>query len=143
MPPGRSMKPVVKPKDLKGTIRRMFSYVGRDKSKLAAVFVCIAVSAVISAVGTYMLKDIIDGYIRPLIGRENPDFGGLLYILSVLALMYLVSAIAAYINSLLMMKFISLPPAPLKPEVYLHHVQHRRSFRNPMCSHKSICRYLP
>ena len=83
MPPGRSMKPVIKPKDLKGTIRRMFSYVGRDKSKLAAVFVCIAVSAVISAVGTYMLKDIIDGYIRPLIGLENPDFGSLLYILAI------------------------------------------------------------
>ena len=120
MPPGRSMKPVVKPKDLKGTIRRMFSYVGRDKSKLAAVFVCIAVSAVISAVGTYMLKDIIDGYIRPLIGLENPDFGGLLYILAILALMYLVSAAATFINNRLTMKISTGTMNRIRKDLFDH-----------------------
>ena len=120
MPPGRNMRPMAKPKDLKGTIRRMFSYVGRDKYRLIAVFICIAVSAVISAVGTYMLKDIIDGYIRPLIGRENPDFGGLLYILSVLALMYLVSAIAAYINSRLMMKISTGTMNRIRKDLFDH-----------------------
>ena len=120
MPPGRNMRPMAKPKDLKGTIRRMFSYVGKDKYRLIAVFICIAVSAVISAVGTYMLKDIIDGYIRPLIGRENPDFGGLLYILSVLALMYLVSAIAAYINSRLMMKISTGTMNRIRKDLFDH-----------------------
>ena len=97
MPPGRNMKPVVKPKDLKGTIRRLFNYIGKDIRKLIVVLACIALSAVISAVGTYMLKDIIDSYIRPLIGLESPDFGGLMYILSILAFMYLVSAISTFI----------------------------------------------
>ncbi|MBQ6232402.1 MAG: ABC transporter ATP-binding protein [Clostridia bacterium] len=120
MPPGRNMRPMAKPKDLKGTIRRMFSYVGKDKYRLIAVFICIAVSAVISAVGTYMLKDIIDGYIRPLIGLENPDFGGLLYILSVLALMYLVSAIAAYINSRLMMKISTGTMNRIRKDLFDH-----------------------
>ena len=120
MPPGRSMKPVMKPKDLKGTIRRMFGYIGRDKAKLDAIFACIAFSAVISAVGTYMLRDIIDDYIRPLIGLESPDFGGLLYILSVLALMYLLSAISTFINNRLTMKISTGTMNRIRKELFDH-----------------------
>ncbi len=114
------MRPTVKPKDLKGTIRRMFSYVGKDRNKLIAVFICIAFSAVISAVGTYMLKDIIDSYIRPLIGLENPDFGGLLYILSILAFMYLTSSVAVYINNRLTMKISTGTMNRIRKELFDH-----------------------
>ncbi len=120
MPPGRNMRPGAKPKDLKGTIRRMFSYVGKDKNKLIAVFFCIAFSAVVSAVGTYMLRDIIDDYIRPLIGLENPDFGGLLYILSVLALMYLLSAVSTFINNRLTMKISTGTMNRIRKELFDH-----------------------
>ncbi len=120
MPPARNMRPVAKPKDLKGTIRRMFSYVGKDRYKLIAVLVCIAVSAVISALGTYMLKDIIDSYIRPLIGQDSPDFSGLAYILSVLALMYLTSAAATYINNRLTMKISTGTMNRIRKELFDH-----------------------
>ena len=120
MPPARNMRPTAKPKDLKGTVRRMMSYVGKDKYRLIAVLVCIAVSAVISAVGTYMLKDIIDGYIRPLIGLENPDFSGLLYILTVLALMYLVSAAANYVNNRLMIRISTGTMNRIRKELFDH-----------------------
>ncbi len=120
MPPARNMRPVAKPKNLKATIRRMFAYVGKDRFKLIAVFACIAVSAVISAVGTYMLRDIIDGYIRPLIGLENPDFGGLMYILSVLALMYLVSAAATYVNNRLMMQISTGTMNRIRKDLFDH-----------------------
>ena len=120
MPPARNMRPVAKPKDLKGTIRRMFSYVGKDRYKLIAVLVCIAVSAVISALGTYMLKDIIDNYIRPLIGTDSPDFSGLAYILSVLALMYLTSAAATYINNRLTMKISTGTMNRIRKELFDH-----------------------
>ena len=59
MPP-RNMKPTAKPKDLKGTMKRLLSYVSSYKLQLAAVAVCIVISALVSAVGTYMIKDIID-----------------------------------------------------------------------------------
>ena len=120
MPPARNMRPVAKPKNMKATISRMFAYVGKDRYKLIAVFVCIAVSAIISAVGTYMLRDIIDGYIRPLIGLENPDFGGLMYILTVLALMYLVSAAATYVNNRLMMKISTGTMNRIRKDLFDH-----------------------
>ncbi len=119
MPP-RNMRPVAKPKDLKGTIRRLFAYIGRDRYKLIAVFLCIAVSAVIGAVGTYMLKDIINNFIQPLIGVSNPDFGRLLSILAVLATLYLVSAAATYINNRLMMYISTGTMNRIRKELFDH-----------------------
>ncbi len=98
------MKPTAKPKDLKGTMKRLLPYVSGYKLQLAAVAVCIVISALVSAVGTYMIKDIIDVYIKPLIGQATPDFSGLLYIVCCLALMYIVGAAAMYINNRIMMK---------------------------------------
>ena len=120
MPPGRNMKPVVKPKDLKGTIHRLFVYIGKDIRKLIVVLACIALSAVISAVGTYMLKDIIDSYIRPLIGLENPDFSGLMYILTILAFMYLVSAISTYVNNRLVMQISTGTMNRVRKDLFNH-----------------------
>lgn len=103
MPP-RNMKPTAKPKDLKGTMKRLLSYMRGYKLQLIAVAACIVISALVSAVGTYMIKDIIDLYIKPLIGRETPDFSGLLYIVCCLAVMYIGGAAAMYINNRIMMK---------------------------------------
>ena len=49
-----------KPKDLKKTIKRLLSYVGRHKIKLALVLVCMLFTAVTALVGSYMVAPIID-----------------------------------------------------------------------------------
>ena len=49
-----------KPKNLKKTVVRLLSYVGKHKIKLALVVLCMLFTAVTSLVGSYMLAPIID-----------------------------------------------------------------------------------
>ncbi len=102
MPP-RNMKAPVKPKDLKGTMKKLLSYMGEYKKQLVIVAICIVVSALVSAFGTYMLKDAIDTYITPLIGQNAPNFSSYIAFLVFLGLMYLAGAVATYLNNRLMM----------------------------------------
>ncbi len=102
MPP-RNMKAPIKPKDLKGTMKKLLSYMGEYKKQLVIVAICIVVSALVSAFGTYMLKDAIDTYITPLIGQNAPNFSSYIAFLVFLGLMYLAGAVATYLNNRLMM----------------------------------------
>ncbi len=49
-----------KPKELKKTVKRLLSYVGQHKFKLALVFICMLVTAITSLIGGYMIAPIID-----------------------------------------------------------------------------------
>ncbi len=119
MPP-RNMKPTAKPKDLKGTIKRLLSYLSGSKVQLIVVAVCIIVSALVSAVGTYMMKDIIDVYIKPLIGQENPDFTQLLYVVCFMLLIYLAGTVATYINNRVMMKLSTGTLNKIRKDLFDH-----------------------
>ena len=114
------MKPTAKPKDLKGTIKRLLSYLSGSKAQLIVVAVCIIVSALVSAVGTYMMKDIIDVYIKPLIGQENPDFTQLLYVVCFMLLIYLAGTVATYINNRVMMKLSTGTLNKIRKELFDH-----------------------
>ena len=57
------------------TFRRILSEVmKRYKFHYLLVLVCIVVSAVCSVRGTLFTQTLIDEYIIPLTGQENPDF---------------------------------------------------------------------
>ncbi len=114
------MKPTAKPKDLKGTIKRLLSYLSGSKAQLIVVAVCIIVSALVSAVGTYMMKDIIDVYIKPLIEQENPDFTQLLYVVCFMLLIYLAGTVATYINNRVMMKLSTGTLNKIRKELFDH-----------------------
>ena len=114
------MKPTAKPKDLKGTIKRLLSYLSGSKVQLIVVAVCIIVSALVSAVGTYMMKDIIDVYIKPLIGQENPDFTQLLYVVCFMLLIYLAGTVATYINNRVMMKLSTGTLNKIRKDLFDH-----------------------
>ena len=119
MPP-RNMKPVVKPRDIKGTMKRLLKYLGGYRKLLFVVAMCIIISAVVSAVGTYMMKDIIDIYIKPLIGQENPDFSGLLRIVLFLLGMYLFGTVATFVNNFLMMRMSTGTLNRIRKDLFEH-----------------------
>lgn len=50
-----------KPKNMKETIKRILSYLQKDKLKLFIVFICIMLSTVSNLAGSYMLRPIING----------------------------------------------------------------------------------
>lgn len=66
------------------------------------VFICIIVSAFVTFRGTIFLQTLIDGYITPLIGVENPDFGPLLKAITEIACFYAIGVVAVFVQQKLM-----------------------------------------
>ena len=49
-----------RPKDMKGTFKKLMHYVGRYKGSLVLVAVCLIVSSVASVATSYMLKPLLN-----------------------------------------------------------------------------------
>jgi len=82
----------------KGTVRRLLLYVtGTYKLRFIFVLVMILLSSAASVAGSMFLETLIDDYIGPLMGVENPVFTGLLWAIGVMGLIYLVGVAANYI----------------------------------------------
>src|SRR5690349_2740337 len=61
----RGMMPKVRPKDAKGTIRRLWDYLRRQRTGLILVFVLTAIGAGLGLIGPYLIGTAIDKYILP------------------------------------------------------------------------------
>ena len=75
------------------TVKRLLSYFGEYKLKIVLVLLCIVISAGASAVSAMFIQILIDNYITPMIGTENPDFSGLLNMLLVMGGIFVVGAL--------------------------------------------------
>ena len=62
------------------------------------VLICIFLSVFCSVQGTLFLTTLIDDYITPMIGVQNPDFGPLLGAMSRVAVFYLIGVLAAFVQ---------------------------------------------
>lgn len=82
----RGMLPKVRPKDAKGTIRRLWGYLRRQRTGLILVFVLTAFGAGLGLIGPYLIGTAIDKYILP------GDVNGLLRLCIVLIAVYAAGA---------------------------------------------------
>lgn len=101
MPPVR--KGFAKPKNAKKTISRLLRYMGSYKYFWILVFICVLLSSGASVLGSYLIKPALNDYIIPLIGKQNPDFSGLLKLLAGVFCLFLVGVLASWINNRLML----------------------------------------
>ena len=62
----------------KTALRRLFSYMKEYKGQLVFVVICILLSTVASSTSSVFLQTLIDDYIVPLLGTDNPVFDGLI-----------------------------------------------------------------
>ena len=92
------------PPKIKGeTISRLVKYIFADyKKQFIFVCLCIIISAITSVCGTLFIKTLIDDYITPLMGIENPVYTGLLNAILIMGLIYLVGIIANFLYSRIM-----------------------------------------
>lgn len=101
-PRGMGPKPQLEGK-MGDIIKRVMSQVLKAyKLHLVIVAVCILGAALASVRGTLFIRTLVDDYITPLIGLENPDFGGLLKALMGIALTYLLGVICSFTYNRLM-----------------------------------------
>lgn len=83
----------------KTALRRLFSYMKEYKGQLVFVVICILLSAVASAASSVFLQTLIDDYIVPLLGTDNPVFGGLIKALITIGIIYMIGVISNLLYS--------------------------------------------
>lgn len=100
--PGPRKQSFAKPKNAKGTFRRILKYFKPYRGQLVLVLIGLLVSVAANIAGTYMLAPIINVYIIPWIGSENPDFTGLIGQLAVMAAVYTIGILGTFMYNRLM-----------------------------------------
>ena len=108
-----------KPKNSKETVKRLLSYLEKDKMWMGAAFLCVIVSTLTNLAGSYMLRPIINRYIVPLDGSRG-DVAGLFRSLCVMGAVYLVSVAAAYMQSRIMLQVAQNALQRLREELFNH-----------------------
>ena len=85
------------------TAKRLLGYVtGTYKVQFIIVLFCILISSIASISVSLSLRFLLDDYIIPLIGQQDPDYGELYMALTVLGTIFLCGVIATFIYSRLM-----------------------------------------
>lgn len=100
--PGPRKQSFAKPKNAKGTFRRILKYFKPYRAQLVLVLIGLLASVAANIAGTYMLVPIINEYIVPWIGNANPDFTGLIGQLTVMAAVYTIGILGTFMYNRLM-----------------------------------------
>lgn len=87
----------------KGTLKRLLHYVTKKyKKNFILVFVFIIISSIVSVISSLFLQTLIDDYITPLLLTTNPIFTELLKMLVLMACVYIVGIVTAYLYNRMM-----------------------------------------
>ena len=85
------------------SMRRLTSGILKDYGlQVIIVLICVIAAALADAYGMLFIQKLIDNYITPLLHSEQRDFTPLFAALQRIALIYLISVVATYIYSILM-----------------------------------------
>ena len=84
------------------TLKRLLTYMKPYCGTMIVVTICILLSAVAGAVSSMFLQTLIDSYIVPLLGMDEPVFTGLIRTLIVLAVIYLIGTLSTLFYNRLM-----------------------------------------
>ena len=98
---GKMMKLDEKSKESLGRLFRMIFK--NYKFHFVLVILCIFISALANLKGTLFLRTLIDTYIAPFIGQQNPDMSGLLGALLQMAGIYALGIVSTFAYNIIMM----------------------------------------
>ena len=101
-----------RPKDIKGTFRKLMGYVGRYKGSLVLVAVCLVVSSGTSVATSYMLKPLLNSYIIP------GDFPGLFKMLLLMGGLFALSSLCSYAYARIMVHVAQHTVAALRQDLF-------------------------
>ena len=101
-----------RPKDMKGTFKKLMRYVGRYKGALVLVAVCLILSTVGSVASSYMLKPLLNNYILP------GDFPGLLKMLVLMGGLFALSALCSFAYARIMVHVAQRTVAAIRQDLF-------------------------
>ena len=120
MPPVRMSGDGRKAKNPKQTIARLLSYLGAYKKTLVIVVICIVLNAIAQATSSASLGLLVDNYILPMLGQTSPDFGPLVGFLLMLAGIYLVGIVSAFLYNFLMVRVGQGTQKNIRNQMFTH-----------------------
>ena len=118
--PGPRGKQVIigkKPKNVKGSILRLLSYIKDDKWLFGIAMICVVVNTGASLLGSYMLRPILNNYIVPENGVG--DIAGLAKALMIMGCVYLAGVVAAYFQARIMIGISQRALMTLREELFV------------------------
>ena len=101
-----------KPKNMRGTLRKLMRYLGRYKAHLALVVILLFISSACTVGGSYLIKPLINDYILP------GDFPGLAKMLGVMALVYIVGAVCSFCYARVMVHVSQNTVAKIRADLF-------------------------
>ncbi len=101
-----------RPKDMRGTFKKLMGYVGRYKGSLVLVAVCLIVSSAASVATSYMLKPLLNDYIIP------GDFPGLFRMLLLMGGLFALSSLCSYAYARIMVHVAQQTVAALRQDLF-------------------------
>ena len=96
---GRFRGPVVKPKNFKGTLRRLWVYFGRERKMLSIIFSFIVIDAALTLLAPYLMGKAVDAM---HLHKGSVDFSILELIIFILLGAYLFDALLTFLQGWLM-----------------------------------------
>ena len=117
--PGRGPA-LEKPKNPIETIKRLVKYLMEYKVQMLLVIVGLVGSSGASVASTYFLEPIINDYIVPFIGRENPDLSAFVSMLCLMAVVYLIGVGCGYLYKRLMVNISTGTMRKIRTDLFTH-----------------------
>ncbi len=112
-------KGLEKPKNIKKTLQRIFSYLLDYKMQLIFVFIGIIISSSAGVAGTYLLKPLINSLVA-VRKMPNPDLSGFFSTLLLLVIIYLGGVIATYSYNRLMINISTGALRKIRIDLFTH-----------------------
>ena len=103
MPPKTQQRPMAKPQDTFGTLKRIFSYMHGFRIQFVFVVIAIIISSGAGIAGNYLLKPIIDN-IEDALKTGDWKYGKFIGILIVMIVIYACGALSTFLYMRLMLK---------------------------------------
>ncbi len=117
----RARGPKPKIKNPGKLIKRILGYVMKDYTfSVIIVVVCIIAGVLANIQGTMFMRTLIDGYITPMLGQENPDFTPLLHAIARVAVFYAMGALCTFTQTRIMVKVTQGTLRNLRDDMFAH-----------------------
>ena len=120
MPPVRMKGDGRKAKDPKKTLLRLLSYMKPYTGTMILVVICILLGSLASALSSYSLEPLINNYITPLAGQENPDYLPLVRFLLGMAIVYVVGIVSSFLYTYLMVRVGQGTQKKIRDDMFSH-----------------------
>ena len=120
MPPVKMRGDGRKAKNPKKTFFRLISYLKPYKVNIIGMVICTILSTVASVLSNTSVSKVIEDYVKPMLGVQNPDFAPLVRFLGLMACLYLFGLVATFLQQRLMVSVGQGTQKDIRDKLFTH-----------------------